>query len=136
MAKLREALYTRDLLDEIRDMKTYIASLRECIEARENRIKTLEETVRVLEQSLDNNEQYGRRANLRIQGLPETVSENTDAKVIEMIKNKMAMNPLQLRDTERSHRLGRKGDADRPRPLIIRFATERVLDSVYRVNGC
>ena len=46
--------------------------------------------------------------------------------------------PLRPTDLERSHRLGRKADdsdgTTRTRPIIVRFVSERVRDSVYRAR--
>ena len=47
--------------------------------------------------------------------------------------------PLRPTDLERSHRLGRKADDSdgntRTRPIIVRFVSERVRDSVYRARA-
>ena len=87
-----------------------------------------------LEDSLDDTEQYSRRANLRIQGIPDPgAGEDSCAKVLDVINNAMNLQPpLSSNDIERSHRLGRQTDPARPRTMIVRFRSERTRDSVYQ----
>ena len=75
---------------------------------------------------------------LRIQGLAESQEGTTDDKVLHLINTEMSFEPpLVLEDIERSHRLGPSQDREgrpRVRPVIVRFRTERLRDSVYRAR--
>ena len=75
-------------------------------------IDDLKARVVKLEDSLDDTEQYSRRANLRIQGIPDPgAGEDSCAKVLDVINNAMKLQPpLSSNDIERSHRL-----------MIVRF---------------
>ena len=92
----------------------------------------------LLERQLDAHEQYSRRPNLRIQGIPEDGrGEDVELKVLFVVNEKMGFYPpLRPTDIERSHRLGRAvSGQERPRAVIVRFGSERVRDSVYRARG-
>ena len=73
------------------------------------RMIELETTVNHLEQQLDAHEQYSRRPNLRVQGIPEDGrGEDVESKVLSVVNEKMGFDPpLIPTDLERSHRLGR-----------------------------
>lgn len=73
----------------------------------------------------DKHEQYGRRNNMRIYGVPETQGEDT-CQIVMDIANHIG-SPLTVHDICTSHRLGyhrhpREGEgAAPPRPIIVRF---------------
>ena len=52
------------------------------LQARDHKIQSLENTVNILQLKIDDQEQYSRRESLRISGIPETASENTDQLVM------------------------------------------------------
>ena len=58
--------------------------------------------------------------------------------MLQLINTDMSMEPpLVLEDIERCHRLGHSQDKEgrhRVRPVIVRFRTERLRDSVYRAR--
>ena len=63
--------------------------------AQEARIAVLEEKVKSLQVSADDNDQRGRRANPVFTGIPEagTNDENTDKIIINIINTKMEVTP-------------------------------------------
>ena len=67
---------------------------------------------------LDDLEQYGRRNNLRINGIPETESENTTELVKTLANDKLGVT-LDDRDFDRSHRVGKSGT--HPRSILVKF---------------
>ncbi|KAK2159080.1 hypothetical protein NP493_1733g00061 [Ridgeia piscesae] len=81
-------------------------------------------------------EQYGRRANLRIQGVVESgTGEDVCAKVLEVINSTMLLlPPLNNVDIERCHRLRRQTDLTRPRTMIVRFKSENYA-TLYTMLG-
>ena len=137
VAKIKSAIYPHALIEEIRDMKLEITRLHQTIDAKDKLIYELKDRVDKLEVSVDNTEQYSRRANLRIQGIAESgTGEDARAKVLEIFNQKMKMSPpLSDQDIERCHRLGRQTDPARPRCMIIRFKSERMRDSAYSARG-
>ena len=98
------------------------------------KIRTLEEKVETLEAETDRREQYTRRPNLRISGIPETTNEVTNDLVVTTIK-KLGFDNIGVSDLERSHRIVRKTDnrgRPRRRTIIVRSLTDAVRDDVYR----
>ena len=103
-----------------------------------------------LEDDLDAQQQYSRRPNLRIHGIPEPAGdENTDAIVLDVVNNKIKLRPkISIDDIAASHRVGpqplqpqSQAAADeagnlRPqpvaRPVIVRFMNVRVRNIVYK----
>ena len=136
--KLKQALFPKELSDKIEALNTRICKLTAQLDAKDSRIKALEEKVLNHEISADSAEQYSRRANLHVSGIPEADGggEDTDEKVIAVLNGKMGMQPpVQRHQIERSHRLGRKGDGNgphSPRTVVVRFVSERLRDDIYR----
>ena len=78
----------------------------------------LEDQVELLQSECDKLEQYSRRCNLRIHGIPETGEvEDTTLKLLELVNAKMAITPTVAKeDIVVSHRRGKQRDTgDRPR---------------------
>ena len=71
------------------------------LDAKEERIKTLEEKVSVLELKQDEAEQYSRRSSVRISGIPEVANEDVIQKVREIF-SVMNVSP----NINRVHRVG------------------------------
>ena len=142
MAKLMEILkdetFVANFAEQIADVVAQKLNVRrENMErvtaALTTKIRTLEEKVETLEVEADRREQYTRRSNLHISGIPETTNVTNDL-VITTIK-KLGFVDIGVSDLERSHRIGQKIDnRDRPgrRTIIVRFRSEAVRDDVYR----
>ena len=133
----RKALYPEALAAKIDDLYGVIGRLSKSIEAKDDKIKTLENKVDVKEREIDNLEQYTRRPNLRISGIPDTgEGEDTTEKVLAVINGKLGLAPPLLpQHAERSHRVGRQVDRQHPRPVFVRFTSERTRDIVYRARA-
>ena len=137
LQELKKQLYPTALYDKLDTLTSKLEGIAEQLKAKDDIISKLETTVNHLEQQLDAHEQYSRRANLRIQGIPEDGrGEDVESKVLTVVNKAMSLNPpLKSTDLERSHRLGRVvSGQDRPRAVIVRFVSERVRDSVYRAR--
>ena len=86
----------------------------------------------------DKHEQYGRRNNMRIYGVPETQGEDTRQIVMD-IANQIGK-PITMYDICTSHRLGyhrrpREGeDSAPPRPIIVRFTRRDAKISMMKVR--
>lgn len=113
------------------------SKLQAIVIAKDERIRCLEQRVNALEAEADKCEQYSRRPNLRIHGIPEADKENTNDLVIAVIKDKMGLMNIGVTQLERSHRLGPKTDKQghrRKRPIIVRFKSESTRDEVFRAR--
>lgn len=97
----------------------------------EKQVTTLQDKVKSLDTALnlrsDDLEQYQRRNNLRVFGIPETNGEDTDKLVTKLFKEKLGVD-VPVSRLDRSHRVGKKlgpkpGETARPRPIIVRFTS-------------
>ena len=91
----------------------------------------LNNKVTKLEDDLDSVEQYNRRNTLRIGGVPEEPSENTDAKVVKIAS--AADCTIQLNEIDRSHRVG-KAKKDRPKDIIVKFVSYNARVRLYEAR--
>ena len=90
--------------------------------------KTLKSTIAKLEKAADNGEQYSRRNSLRMSGIPETTTENTDMLVLEVAA---AINSdISIDEIDRSHRVG-KPKKGKHREIIIKFSTYRARQKFF-----
>eukprot|EP00745_Piridium_sociabile_P044228 TRINITY_DN92305_c0_g1_i2.p1 TRINITY_DN92305_c0_g1~~TRINITY_DN92305_c0_g1_i2.p1 ORF type:complete len:311 (-),score=57.34 TRINITY_DN92305_c0_g1_i2:195-1127(-) len=103
-------------------LRKEIGDLKEIIERKDSEIILLTDRV-------DELEQYGRRNNMRVTGIPETEGESTDTLVTKLAE-KMGVDVTEDM-LDRTHRVGRKPEGDRtpvpaqPRAIIVKFTTYR-----------
>lgn len=82
-------------------------------------------------------EQYGRRNNVRVFGIPESGQETIaqcESKVIRILNNKMGLRHLNSEHIEVAHRVGKrpKTSSDPPRPVIVRFLSRKTVSEVFQ----
>ena len=98
----------------------------------ESEVRYLKEKTSVLEKKIEDQNRYSRRENIIIKGVPESEGEDC-LTVINGIFTKLGVGPFQL---QRFHRLGLKKDnAQRSRPLIVRFLSFQDKLTVLRKRG-
>ena len=73
-----------------------------------------------LKHLVDRQEQYLRRNCLLVQGIAETNDENIRDLVLKTINEKLDVE-IKENEIDRSHRIGRKKDGQKPRPTIIKL---------------
>ena len=134
--KMKQVLYPHDFVNKLEILAKKVESLGQQLTQKDGKIDQLEKVL-ALEIEADRHEQYTRRPNLRIQGLPETGNiHNTDEVALQLFNEHMDIRPpISLDDIERSHRLGPLVDKDgKPRrcAVIVRFRSERIRDKVFR----
>lgn len=108
-----------DVVKQLDDQATQVSEL-------ESKIEGLTLDNKLLANQIDELEQYTRRTNIRIFGIPEDSSEireNTDKIVTEFIKKELDLS-LTDNDISRSHRVGKL--SSRPRPIIVRLTRHNV----------
>ena len=90
----------------------------------------LEKKLAELSTQLNDLDQYHRRVNLEVSGIPEQRGENPEQVVLSIAKH---ISPdLSASDFDVVHRLGSKRtDDNRPRPIIVRFTTRRARNAMY-----
>lgn len=110
-----------------------VAELREVVKARDKQISSLQGEIEKLKTAIDEQEQYSRRNNLRITGIPEKENEDVVAVTLDMInKNVCVAEPITVADIDRVHRLGPRRDDRSARPIIIRLSTYQVRNRIYK----
>ena len=73
-----------------------------------------------LEYLVDRQEQYSRRNCLLVHGIADINDENTDDLVLKTINEKLDID-ITENEIDRSHRIGKKKDGQRPRPIIVKL---------------
>lgn len=93
-----------------------------------------EQTSRLCMNRVTDLERYGRRWNLRLNGLPETTTENVREEVIHVCQEVLPQEATKLPDSiDVAHWLGTKrANETRPRAIIIRFTARRFRDAVWK----
>ena len=66
-------------------------------------------------------------------GIAETNDENTDDLVLKTINKKLQVNIAENK-IDRSHRIGRKKDGHRPRPIIIKLIRYNTRKKVFALR--
>ena len=109
-----------------------IKELRETIKLKDKRIEDLETQVKDLHATTDRLEQYSRRNSLRVFGLAENVHEDPAKVALTLIKDELG---VEVGVIDRAHRVGKKDNyRASTRPLLIKFATYKDRDAVYRAK--
>lgn len=103
-----------------------INDLQKQVESKENEIRQLREEI---ETKCDDQEQYSRRNNIRVFGIPESDSECCDELVLNVCK--IVGSDTSLRDIDRCHRVGPKSPG-KARPIIVKFTSYRARQEVFR----
>lgn len=118
--QLKEICNTlKELVDEIRGLKTELEQCRNELDQVKIENAKLKQATNLNIFKLDELEQYGRRENLRIYGIPENSGENDDGESVLMSLADTLSISLTKNDVQRVHRLGQK--RNKPRPIIARF---------------
>ena len=123
----------QELLASISSLHAEVQSLKATLKDRDAAIADLQAEVRKLRDDHDSLEQYGRRNNLRISGVPEPKLEpeeveDTTATIVDLANSALKLDPpLQVSDVEVSHRLKKPRNAKDgdPRPIIVRFRSKQ-----------
>lgn len=108
------------------------------IEAINNKISEIHVKIDILKQQnlrfknlLDKHEQYSRRNNLRLHGIPENEQEKgTDEMVVNFFKDKLKME-VPVSALDRSHPSGR-GNTGKPRSILIKFIDYHMRNNILR----
>ena len=124
LKELKQLLFPQEMANKLDMLTTKLEQLTEHLATKDAKIATLETTINKLETQIDDQEQYSRRANIRIQGIKEdSKGEDIETKVLHLPNKEMKLNPpLTSTDLELSHRLGRH----RPGSPPYRYRTVQV----------
>lgn len=112
-------------------LKESVAKLQETVKEFQRELDSKDERINKLEilvnEGLDEREQYSRRNNIRIFGIKESEDENTDQIVLKVASQLQV--PLSVQQIDRSHRVGRKGT--KPRPIIVKLVSYKQRQALF-----
>jgi exosome complex exonuclease DIS3/RRP44 len=124
------------LRQAVQQLTSTVSQLTEKLTEKEEENTRLKEKVTTLEQTLeekcDSLEQYTRRNTLRISGLEENDNEDAYEVSMDVLKKLPVGDQLSFKDIDRCHRIGPKTTTDRPRLMMVKFATYRMRQKVYK----
>ena len=106
------------------DAKAIAYEARDQFEELDDRMYKLEVELKKSKVQIQELEDYGRRENLKIDGIPESHDESATElldKIYGVFENELGLTNVKGIKMDRYHRLGRKGKSTRPRTVIIRF---------------
>ena len=109
----------------------HIKILQEKIKKQDQEISDLKEKNLDLENRLTDLEQYSRKNTLKIEGIEETNDENTFDTVLNICEKLNVDPPIELKDIDNCHRVGRSPTNGRPRAIIVKFSSYRARKRVY-----
>ena len=118
--KIRAEIH--DLYVEQDNLKKEVRSLRSEKDKMGEEICALKENFNLLNKTLNNNEQWSRRSNLKILGVKETQRAEdhieTERLTLELLNKSLGLNTTS-RDIDIAHRVG-KPAPNRPRPILVK----------------
>ena len=101
----------------------------------------LNDKIKILEDKIDDQEQRSRNNCLLIHGCPEMDGEDTDNVALDVMNIKVGLLDIPKSAIFRSHRVGPKANqrrslrssaSPRPRPIIVRFASWKIRERVFK----
>ena len=143
---LESVLHRIDILEgklfEKEEENTKLKEKLESLEKENESIKTAQNQAKVddnidqekLKEQINNLEQYGRRNNLRIDGIAEDyqeTAEQTGRKVAECLNATIPDLSIRRCDIDIAHRLGKRVDK-RPRQIIVKFVSRMTRNIVWQ----
>ena len=115
------------------EMRAELKCMKDLITEQNNKIRKLESKIVELEQKTDEMEQYSRRNSLRVFGMAEKEHENPLDVTLKMINSDLGVE-MDESSIDRVHRVGKRKDDSRKRPMLIKFATYRDRAKVFRAK--
>ena len=129
--QFRDVTGFQNIQDSVNSLSRNIENLKKTIEAKDVVITALKEEVKTLNHKVDDLEQYSRRNSVRVTGIPENENEAIGKSVLEMINNRMKVEPpVQAHELDRVHRVGRLQE-HKSRAVLVKFATYASRHRVY-----
>ncbi|KOB67785.1 Uncharacterized protein OBRU01_19299, partial [Operophtera brumata] len=94
-------------------------------------LKTLQRQVEILAGDADQLEMRSRRKILLFHGVPEVSKEDTASLVVKTVTANLKLPDFTGAQISRCHRMGRAGNGDRPRPILVKVRDVVMRDSVW-----
>ena len=103
------------------ELEQYVQPLREKVAWLEETVVKLEADVAKLAIKANDNEQYSRRYNIRVSGLPEEKDENCADKAVKFCQENLETSNITFENIDRAHHVGRPKKDGVPTAIIVRF---------------
>ena len=116
-----------------REIRRELKEMKDLINEQNNKIRNLEKKIEEICEKNDDLEQYSRRNSLRIFGLDETEHENPSEVTLKLINSDLGIS-MDVTSIDRVHRVGKKVEGSKTRPIFIKFATYRDRAEVFRTR--
>ena len=139
MHKIYESVAS--LTSQVSKLQKYLKKSDQKIEELKTKNEKLKQALNTNTLEIDNLQQYSRRENIRIHGIPEPKGKKDDGEeVVIELAEKLGIN-IESYDIQRAHRMGRKrSPRAKPRPIIARFVKYKhrndVLLSKSKLKEC
>ena len=118
-------------------LKQDVSSLKKAVRKAEDDVADLNDDLDGLKSDLDSAicqiddlEQYNRKHNLEIHGIPESSEENLSDKIIKL--GKILNVHIVNNDIDICHRMATRRSNGGPRPIIVRFRSYRAKSELYK----
>ena len=118
-------------------LKQDVSSLKKAVRKAEDEVADLNDDLDGLKSDLDTAicqiddlEQYNRKHNLEIHGIPESSEENLSDKIIKL--GKVLNVHIVNNDIDICHRMATRRSNGGPRPIIVRFRSYRAKSELYK----
>ena len=118
------------LSEKFEEMKVTTQKLERENDDLDKKNKALQKQVDALSQNVLDLDQYHRRVNLEISGVPERKDEEPEKIALQVAQ--VISSTVKADDIDIAHRIGKQKEGNRrPRPIIIRFNNRRARNAVY-----
>ena len=128
-----------EISDEIKSLRKEVSANKDEIEQPKIENLKLKQAANLNVFHTDNLEQYSRRENIRIYGIPESNSHNNrDDDETSLLKIATAVQiDLEPKDIQRVHRLGKRkySTSAKPRPIIARFVSYKKKETNFCIQN-
>lgn len=133
MKLLTEEDFLSALLDKVLDKAKFTMpeEVRESIEVQGKQIGELQRENEALRKRVDNSEQYSRRCNLRVVGLPEDNNMDIELRIQQLLNDELKLKNQNNQGIliRECYRVGKQTNSGRPRQVMVKLAdyTDKML---------
>ena len=138
ISEIRDQLASKETDNKLDAIWEAMKSKDDQIEKMESRIAILENTVNLLSEKCENNEQYSRRSSLRILNIPLPEQKETADDCLVKVKALITESGAEIDSNllDRAHRIGKvihdRNGGPRRQAMIVKFSTWRDRTCFYR----
>lgn len=121
LPKAQGTVSMASLAAEYASFKTFVMEL----------LSNFQQQLDLLVHTVDAMEMRGRRKMLLLHGVPEEKKQDLPEVIVEIVKKHTELSNFTGGDIRRCHRMGRSSSAHKPRPIVIKFHSTSIRDSLW-----